>query len=91
MDSAALDAVIAAAKRPRVGRRGVLESADYAARRGTVDIALALLISDAGLRRSEAADLKWGEVARWPDGWGRITVRVPRPTSPAPAPWSTPP
>ena len=50
-------------------------AADYAARRGTVDIALALLVSDAGLRRSEAAELKWGEVARWPDGSGRTTVR----------------
>ena len=42
---------------------------------GTADIVLALLVSDAGLRRSEAAELKWGEVARWPDGSGRITVR----------------
>ena len=40
-----------------------------------MDIALALLVSDAGLRRSEAAELKWGDVARWPDGWGRTTVR----------------
>ena len=75
LDAAALDAIIAAAKRPRVGRRGVLESADYAARRGAIDIALVLLVSDAGLRRSEAAELTWGDVVRWPDGSGRITVR----------------
>ena len=67
--------IIAAAKRPRMGRHGVLESADYAARRGAVDIALALLVSDAGLRRSEAAELTWEYAVRWPDGSGRITVR----------------
>ena len=75
LDAAALDAIIAAAKRPRVGRHGVLESADYAARRGAVDIALALLVSDAGLRRSEVAELTWCDVVRWPDGSGRVTVR----------------
>ena len=75
LDAAALDAIIAAAKRPRVGRHGVLESADYAARRGAVDIALALLVSDAGLRRSEVAELTWCDVVRWPDGSGRVTAR----------------
>ena len=32
------------------------------------------VLSDAGLRRSEAADLTWGDVQRWEDGSGRITV-----------------
>ena len=32
------------------------------------------ILSDAGLRRSEAATLTWGEVQRWDDGSGRITV-----------------
>ena len=31
-------------------------------------------LSDAGLRRSEAAALTWGDVQRWDDGSGRITV-----------------
>ena len=31
-------------------------------------------MSDAGLRRSEAAALTWGDVQRWDDGSGRITV-----------------
>ena len=31
-------------------------------------------LSNAGLRRSEAADLTWGDVQRWDDGSGRITV-----------------
>ena len=32
------------------------------------------VLSDAGLRRSEAAALTWGDVQRWEDGSGRITV-----------------
>ena len=32
------------------------------------------VLSDAGLRRSEAAILTWGNVQRWDDGSGRITV-----------------
>ncbi|MDD9994154.1 MAG: tyrosine-type recombinase/integrase [Dehalococcoidia bacterium] len=31
--------------------------------------------SDAGLRRSEAAELVWGDVKLWEDGSGRLTVR----------------
>ena len=32
------------------------------------------VFSDAGLRRSEAVALTWGDVQRWDDGSGRITV-----------------
>ena len=37
-------------------------------------MALVPVLSDAGLRRSEAAALTWGDVIRWEDGSGRITV-----------------
>ena len=37
-------------------------------------MALVAVLSDAGLRRSEAAALTWGDVQRWEDGSGRITV-----------------
>ena len=37
-------------------------------------MALVAALSDAGLRRSEAAALTWGDVQRWDDGSGRITV-----------------
>ena len=37
-------------------------------------MALVAVLSDAGLRRSEAAALTWGDVQRWDDGSGRITV-----------------
>ena len=37
-------------------------------------MALVAVLSDAGLRRSEAAALTWGDVQRWDDGSDRITV-----------------
>ena len=41
---------------------------------GKFDVALVAVLSDAGLMRSEAAALTWGDVQRWEDGSGRITV-----------------
>ena len=46
----------------------------YAAQRARFDLALVAFLSDGGLRRSEAAALTWGDVQRWDDGSGRITV-----------------
>ena len=37
-------------------------------------MALVAVLSGAGLRRSEAAALTWGDVQGWDDGSGRITV-----------------
>ena len=37
-------------------------------------MALVAVLSDVGLRRSEAASLTWGDVQRWDDGSGRVTV-----------------
>ena len=56
-------------------RRGRgIETLEQAAERAKLDVALVAALSDAGLRRSEAAALAWGEVQRWEDGSGRITV-----------------
>ena len=56
-------------------RRGRgFETSEQAAERGKFDVALVAVLSDAGLRRSEAAALTWGDVQRWEDGSGRITV-----------------
>lgn len=74
LDGAALDAIRATAMLPRTGRRGVPEAPDYAVARGRVDIALCSLLSDAGLRRSEAAALVWGDVEIATDGSGRVRV-----------------
>ena len=61
------------AVQPRRRGRGV-ETPEQAAERGKFDVALVAVLSDAGLRRSEAAALTWGDVQRWDDGSGRITV-----------------
>ena len=61
------------AVQPRLRGRG-LETVEQAQDRGRFDVALVAALSDAGLRRSEAAALTWGDVQRWDDGSGRITV-----------------
>ena len=61
------------AVQPRKRGRGI-ETPEQAAERGKFDVALVAMLSDAGLRRSEAAALTWGDVVRWNDGSGRITV-----------------
>ena len=61
------------AVQPRKRGRGI-ETPDQAAERGKFDVALVAVLSDGGLRRSEAAALTWGDVQRWDDGSGRITV-----------------
>ncbi len=61
------------AVQPRKRGRG-FETPEQAAERARFDLALVAVLSDAGLRRSEAAALTWGDVQRWDDGSGRITV-----------------
>ena len=61
------------AQQPRRRGRGV-ETAQQAEERAKFDLALVAVLSDAGLRRSEASSLTWGDVQRWDDGSGRITV-----------------
>ena len=61
------------AVQPRKRGRG-METPEQAAERAGFDVALAAVLSDAGLRRSEASSLTWGDVQRWDDGSGRITV-----------------
>ena len=58
---------------PRKRGRGV-ETPQQAAERARFDLALVAVLSDAGLRRSEASSLTWGDIQRWDDGSGRITV-----------------
>ena len=61
------------AVQPRKRGRGI-ETPAQAAVRARFDLALVAVLSDAGLRRSEAAALTWGDVQPWDDGSGRITV-----------------
>ena len=61
------------APKPRARGRGI-ETPEQAAERARFDLALVAVLSDGGLRRSEASSLTWGDVVRWDDGSGRITV-----------------
>ena len=62
------------AVQPRKRGRGYRDSGAGCQERGRFDVALVAVLSDAGLRRSEAASLTWGGVQRWDDGSSRITV-----------------
>ena len=75
LDGPALAAIRATALLPRRSRGGTLESREAAEIRGRVDIALAGVLSDAGLRRSEAANLTWADIAEEADDSGRVTIR----------------
>ena len=69
-------AIIATATIPRRSKRG-MESPAQAQRRGAVDAAIAGLLFQGGLRRSEAAALTWADVSPATDVDG-LLVRVRR-------------
>ena len=71
-----LAAIIATASFPRRTGRG-LEADVQAQQRGTVDKAIAGLLFQGGLRRSEAAALRWADVRKAADGRG-LLVQVRR-------------
>ena len=71
----ALNAIRATAMLPRERSNGGRpEAKERAILRGRIDIALCLLLRDAGLRRSEAAAITWEDVEDWPDGSGRLRI-----------------
>ena len=73
---AELAAIKATSTRPRTGRQsGRSESRENARRRGLADIALCSVLFFAGLWRSEAAALIWGDVEAFSDGSGLLWVR----------------
>ncbi len=69
-----LAAIKATAERARGGAGGHRESAATARRRGRVDVALASIMRDGLLRRSEAAALTWGDI-EVDDGSGQLHIR----------------
>ncbi len=73
----ALAAVKATAMQPRrhQGRAVRAENAWAARRRGQVDVALLSVLRDGLLRRSEASELRWGDVEVQEDGSARLHVR----------------
>ena len=70
-----VNAIQRVARDRRTGRGGLRERRSTAWRRGECDIALVRLVSDASLRRSEAARLVWGDVTQRSKGRGLIRVR----------------
>ena len=74
LDADALAAIRATAVTPRTTRGGSLEMEETAIRRGRLDIALASVLSDAGLRISEVASLKWRDVLDVEDGAGLVYI-----------------
>ena len=78
LTEAALAAVMATAARPREHRgqhQGRRETSQKAQRRGRVDVALMSVLRDGLLRRSEAAELRWGDVAFQENGAALLQVR----------------
>ena len=74
LDADALAAIRATALNPRKSRGGSFETEETALRRGRPDIALASVMSDAGLRISEAAALRWRDVLAAEDGAGLVYI-----------------
>ena len=52
-----------------------MESNEMAEVRGRKDIAMCAVLREGLLRRSEAAELRWHDLAVMPDGTGRLTIR----------------
>ena len=67
--------ILARAGEPRKLGRGK-ETAETAAERAQIDRAIAGVLFHAGLRRSEAADLRWGDVEPAASIPGALTIRV---------------
>ena len=74
LDADALADIRATALNIRRSRGGWFETEETALRRGRLDIALASVISDAGLRISEAATLRWRDVLDAEYGAGLVHI-----------------
>ena len=62
--------------RRRRGRGGRMEKPDTAWGRAFVDRALLITMIQAGMRRNEAAILRWNEVREHRDGYGQVLLRT---------------
>lgn len=74
LSAEALAAIRSTAMIPRLTLTGRIEKPENARSRGLLDIAICCLMSDAGLRRSEASSLTWSDISVEPDGSGRVTI-----------------
>ena len=69
-----LAAIRATSPRPRIGRGGRPETAQYAEWRSRREMALVHLLADAALRRSEVVALRWRDIIRRDDGIGVVFI-----------------
>ena len=74
LDAGALAAIKATARNPRRSRGGSFETGETALRRDRLNITLACVMSDAGLRISEAAALLWRNVLDAEGGAGLVYI-----------------
>lgn len=76
LTSSDVAAILETASMRRVHQRsGRIESERRARRRGRVDAAIVAVLFQGGLRRSEAASLRWGDISEAQDGGVLIYVR----------------
>ena len=61
---------------PRISRGRRKETPEGARRRADVDKALLLTMIQAGMRRSDAVDLSWGDIREAPDGSGLVLLNM---------------
>ena len=60
---------------PRAGRYGWTENSPDVQKRAKTEKALLLVMTQAGLRRSEASNLTWGNIRRFPDDSGLVAIK----------------
>ena len=73
-----MNLILASIYFPRTTRGGKTERPQAAHKRGRRDKALLLSMVEAGMRRSEAANLTWSEIREKEDGTGQILLPVAR-------------
>ena len=76
LTSSDVAAILETASKRRLHRRsGRVESEGRARRRGRMDAAIVAVLFQGGLRRSEAASLRWGDISQTRDGCVLVCVR----------------
>ena len=70
--------ILSELEHPRRTQFGRFEERGLAQKRAAVDAALLLTMTQAGLNRTQAQTLTWGDIREYLDGTGRITIPLSR-------------
>ena len=76
LTDAEMESILSVLYIPRRSRGRRRERPEEARKRANVDKALLLSMTQAGMRRSEAADLTWGRVQQQEDGSGQVLLPI---------------